>query len=86
MDKEPVFEQTFSNDPSRIHEGFQILRDENGWFHALPSGKPAYSDRYTVVEPFENGIAWVRSKDGKCKRIYTNGTEAQMEHTSSPVG
>ncbi len=47
-----------------FHKGFARARDDSGWMHVDSQGKPAYSRRFSAVEPFYNGQARVERLDG----------------------
>jgi broad specificity phosphatase PhoE len=47
-----------------FHKGFARAKDEGGWFHLRRDGKPAYSRRFAMVEPFYNGQARCEGLDG----------------------
>ena len=84
MNEETVFTQKFFSDPSTPHYGFIILKDNNGWFHSLESGEPAYPQRYLTVEHFQKGkkelLAWVRKEDKTYVAINEQGQEIKCEH------
>jgi hypothetical protein len=55
------------------HKGFAIARDENGWFHIDFEGKEIYSHRFSQIEPFYNGWAFVTDKLGNKQIISESG-------------
>jgi hypothetical protein len=69
--------QQFCGDPNIPHEGFVILQDEDGWFHATPDKEPVYPERYALVEHFQGKVAWVRKKNGVWIRIGKHGREVK---------
>ncbi|MCX6719604.1 MAG: hypothetical protein NTV36_00625 [Candidatus Staskawiczbacteria bacterium] len=81
--------QQFTGDLNIFHEGLAIAEagegSEKRQFHILPSGEPAYLERYKRAEYFQSGLAWVMEENGQWKRIDKNGKEVQMQHTSSLV-
>lgn len=56
-----------------FHKGFARGRDEQGWVHVRRDGRPAYSRRFALVEPFYNGQARVERFDGAYELIDVNG-------------
>lgn len=73
--KTRILSQIFCNDLNVPHEGLIIVGQQGEQFHALPSGEPAYPERYECVEHFQNRRAWVKEKGGRWKRIDKNGKE-----------
>lgn len=57
-----------------FHKGVARARDGDGWFHVDRSGRPAYSQRYAMVEPFYNGQARVERGDGTRLIIVAEGS------------
>ena len=47
-----------------FHKRFARARDEGGWTHVDLRGRPAYAQRFAMVEPFYNGQARVEGFDG----------------------
>lgn len=72
-----TFKQKFCNDLDIPREGFIIVEKGGFQFHALPSGEPIYPERYERAERFQNGLAWVKEKGGRWKRINTQGKEVK---------
>lgn len=56
------------------HKGFARARDEAGWMHIGITGVPAYTRRFSNVEPFYNGQARVERFDGGLEAIDESGT------------
>jgi len=48
-----------------FHKRFARARDDDGWFHIIESGLPAYTARFSMVEPFYNGFARCETRSGK---------------------
>ncbi len=47
-----------------FHKGMARARDARGWTHVDREGRPAYTARFAMVEPFYNGQARVERFDG----------------------
>lgn len=47
-----------------FHKAFACAKDEGGWLHIRKDGLPAYSRRFSSVEPFYNGQAYVEDFEG----------------------
>lgn len=58
-----------------FHKNFATAKAEEGWFHIDKSGKPLYTNRYLIVEPFYNGQALVTNLDGGKAVIDERGKE-----------
>jgi hypothetical protein len=58
-----------------FHKGFARARDERGWFHIDRSGKEVYSSRFEMLEPFYNGQALARRRDGRLVVIDESGMD-----------
>jgi hypothetical protein len=56
------------------HKGFARARDEAGWTHIGLTGAPAYTRRFSNVEPFYNRQARVERFDGGLEVIDETGT------------
>ncbi|VEN74736.1 Methyltransferase (fragment) [Candidatus Desulfarcum epimagneticum] len=56
-----------------FHKGYARAKDDSGWFHIDPAGRPVYPDRYAMIEPFYNGQARVETKQGALWIIDENG-------------
>lgn len=56
-----------------FHKGFARARDEDGWMHVDPDGRPTYRRRFQAVEPFYNGQARVERFDGALEVIDEDG-------------
>lgn len=56
-----------------FHKGFARARDEAGWLHIDPQGKPIYTRRFAAVEPFYNGQARVECFNGALEVIDETG-------------
>ncbi len=78
MDFEEVKEKYQYEWVGFLSEGFISVQKNGEFFHALPDGRPAYSQRYDWVLPFSEGLAVVR-KGGKSFHISTNGEPAYIE-------
>ena len=76
--------QSFVGDLGVPYEGLAVVEVNGKQFHILPSGEPAYSERYKCAEYFQNGSAWVKEESGRWKKINKQGKEIQMSNTSSP--
>ena len=48
-------------------------RDARGWTHVDRDGRPAYTARFAMVEPFYNGQARVERHDGALEVIDERG-------------
>jgi hypothetical protein len=55
------------------HKGFAKARDNEGWFHIDREGKDISCRRYEYLEPFYNGQALARLKDGSIVIIDEDG-------------
>ena len=75
MDEIVLQKQKFCDDPSIPHEGFVILQDGGGFFHASLNGESIYQERYKKVQHFQNGWAWVQVEDGQWKMINKHGAQ-----------
>lgn len=51
------------------HKGFATARDERGWFHIDMHGNALYGERYAMLEPFYNGVAFGEGLDGRKVRV-----------------
>lgn len=58
-----IYEQTFT-DLGIFHKGYATARDERGWFHIDLAGRPLYPERYAMLEPFYNGVAFAEGLGG----------------------
>ena len=56
-----------------FHKGFARARDDRGWMHVGPTGKPVYERRFASVEPFYNGQARVERFDGALEVMDESG-------------
>ncbi|GCC10071.1 multifunctional cyclase-dehydratase-3-O-methyl transferase TcmN [archaeon] len=56
-----------------FHKGFAIARDAEGWFHIERDGNDISHRRYEYLEPFYNGQAYARLKDGSVVVINEDG-------------
>lgn len=56
-----------------FHKGFARARDDRGWMHVDRSGRPIYSRRFAMVEPFYNGQARVERIEGGLEVIAPDG-------------
>ena len=56
-----------------FHKGLARARDERGWTHVRRDGRPAYRQRFAMVEPFYNGQARVERVDGALEVIDETG-------------
>ena len=52
-----------------FHKCYARARDKKGWMHINLKGAPAYSQRFSMVEPFYNGQARVECIDGALEII-----------------
>jgi len=74
INKEGVFlHNNWFKDLGVFHKGFAIASDEEGWFHIDLFGKPIYTHRFALIEPFYNGAAFMKNFDGRRGVIYENG-------------
>lgn len=62
-------------DLDAFHKGFARARDEEGWFHLRRDGSPAYTQRYTAIEPFYNGQSRCSGAGGGLVVIDESGQE-----------
>jgi hypothetical protein len=56
-----------------FHKGFARARDLGGWHHITLVGEPAYSRRFSAVEPFYNGQARVTTLEGDLEVVDERG-------------
>lgn len=56
-----------------FHKGQARAKDKNGWHHINKLGQPLYSQRYSQVEPFYNGISHIETFSGKLLTINIHG-------------
>lgn len=56
-----------------FHKGFARARDTEGWFHIDRNGNETSHQRFEYVEPFYNGQALARLKDGSVVIIDEDG-------------
>jgi hypothetical protein len=73
----------FFGEPGDYHLGYAISK--NSTHHIGLDGKPAYAERYDLVEPFQKEgdklLAWAR-QGAKWIRIDPQGKEVKMKTTS----
>jgi len=62
-------------DLSVFHKKFACAKDRRGWFHIDRSGNPLYSERYSVLEPFYNGMALAEDFSGRKLIIDESGKQ-----------
>ena len=74
--------QKFCGDAGVFYEGLAVTEVDGKWFHILEDGRPAYPERYDMVEYFQNGLAWAKKGETWIK-INKKGKKAQTENTSS---
>ena len=60
------------------HKDYGIARDERGFYHIDKEGDALYTERYSWVEPFYNGLAFVLGTDGRLGVIDERG---RLVHT-----
>ncbi len=65
-----------------FHKGFARARDAEGWFHIDRNGNDISHRRYEYLEPFYNGQAYARLKDGSAVVINENGEKTANIPTS----
>jgi len=74
IDKNGAFlHQQWFLDLGIYHKGFATAKDKNGWFHIDFQGNPIYENRFSKVEPFYNGWAFVTNKLGNKQLISESG-------------
>ena len=56
-----------------FHKAFARAKDERGWVHIRKDGSPAYSNRFSSIEPFYNGQAHVEDFEGNLLVINEEG-------------
>ncbi|MBP9892795.1 MAG: WG repeat-containing protein [Planctomycetes bacterium] len=56
-----------------FHKGFACARDPGGWCHIARDGRPVYTRRFSMMEPFYNGQARVELFDGALEVIEESG-------------
>lgn len=59
------------------HKGFARAKNRSGWFHVDLQGRPIYEDRYSMIEPFYNGVARVENEAGELLLISETGERIQ---------
>ncbi len=74
--------QIFCGDPCIPHQGFTIVQDGRNWYHLNVDGKPAYKERYSLVEHFQGGVAWARDRSGAWIRIDRQGHKVKTNTTN----
>ncbi len=80
MSKQETPRQQFCGDLGIFYEGLAVVEVQGEWFHILPSGEPAYPERYERAEYFQNELAWVKEKGGRWKMIDRYGKEVKDKH------
>ena len=75
-----ILKQQFCGDLGIFYEDRAVVDVRGEWFHILASGEPAYPERYAFAEYFQNGLAWVKEKNGRWKVIDRHGKEVRCEH------
>ena len=65
------------------HKGYAVSRDSKGYHHTDVNGRPIYSQRYLMAEPFYNGRSLVQRKDMRLAIIDESGVEI---HEVTPKG
>ena len=54
----------FFKDIGVFHKGIATAKDDKGWFHINLKGESLYSERYSMIEPFYNDVAFVEMLNG----------------------
>lgn len=67
-----------------FHKGYARARDHRGWFHITRNGEQAYTERYAMVEPFYNGLAYVEDAAGRHLIINEQGAEIRLIQKAPP--
>ncbi len=57
-----------------FHKNFATAKDGGGWFHIDKRGEAIYSDRFSSIEPFYNGLALVETFNGRKQIIDEAGS------------
>lgn len=68
-----LLHQKWFQDLDVFHKGFARAKESRGWFHVNLQGEENYSERYSMVEPFYNGVARVETFEGEMVRIEEDG-------------